>query len=407
MTWESIRADVRLALRQCRRAPLFAVLTVASLALGIGANSAMFGVVQAVLLRAAAIRRPRRADHDLERQHQELARRTIPCRRANYEAFKAAPSLAGVEGMYSFLTPVQIRVDGEPEPVIVSQVTPGMFSLLGRTPLIGRKFDDPGAPPGAVHQLSVLAAAVRRRIPPSIGQTLSLSAAPAPRNRIPIIGVMPQDFTFPYGSMLGGTGFTRSVTVDMWWPMSRQRDPRLVDQSGQPNRGDPLLRRGRTAAAWRLDRSRPRRSRGDRGAAAPRTIPDTNAGWGVTVRPLHEQAVGVAAAGAADPARRRRRRAADHLHQRRERAARALRRPRTRSRDPLGARRLAHTARSSRRSSKAACCRSPVGSSASASCCSPRAASSRSRRQPSAARRGVARMAGRPVRPRRSRSSPA
>jgi putative ABC transport system permease protein len=51
MTWDSLRADVRLALRQVRLAPFFAALIVASLALGIGANSAMVGVVQTVLLR--------------------------------------------------------------------------------------------------------------------------------------------------------------------------------------------------------------------------------------------------------------------------------------------------------------------------------------------------------------------
>ena len=48
MTWESISADL-LALRQCARAPLFTLLTAASLALGIGANSAIFSVAYAVL----------------------------------------------------------------------------------------------------------------------------------------------------------------------------------------------------------------------------------------------------------------------------------------------------------------------------------------------------------------------
>ena len=50
MTWDSIRRDIALAFRQFKRAPLFAALTVASLALGIGANAAIFAVVNSVLL---------------------------------------------------------------------------------------------------------------------------------------------------------------------------------------------------------------------------------------------------------------------------------------------------------------------------------------------------------------------
>ena len=233
MTVESIRRDVRLALRQSRRAPLFAALTIASLALGIGASSAMFGVVQAVLLEPLPYGDPA-ALITIWSDNTKGGEKNNPVSPANYEAFKAAPSLTGVQGMYSFVTPVQIRVGGEPEPVTVSQVTPGMLSLLGRTPVLGRRFDDPGAPPGAIISYQFW----QRRLggdPAVIGRTLAVSGAGS-AEPIPIIGVMPQDFTFPYGSMLGVSGFTRSVTVDMWWPISRERDPRLVDQSGQPNR---------------------------------------------------------------------------------------------------------------------------------------------------------------------------
>ena len=288
MNWETIRGDIRLALRAYRRSPLFAALTIASLALGIGANTAMFAVVQAVLLDPLPYREPGSLI-TIWSDNTKNNEKNNPVSPANYEAFRSAPSLERVEGLYSFLTPVQILLGAEPEPVVVSQVTPGMFSLLGRAPLLGRKFDDIGAPEGAVLSYQFW----QRRMgadPAVVGKTISLSGAGAAAV-IPIIGVMPEDFTFPYGSMLGSTGFTRSQVVDMWWPMSRQRDPRLVDATGAPNRNIHYfgvvgrLRDGATLARARADLEAIARQR-------ETDYPDTNKGWGVTVRPLHEQTVG-------------------------------------------------------------------------------------------------------------------
>jgi predicted permease len=77
----------------------------------------------------------------------------------------------------------------------------------------------------------------------------------------------------------------------MWWPMSVQRDPRLIDSTHQPNRSIHYFSViGRLAEGASLSRAR-----GDLAAIArQRAIdyPDTNKGWGVTVRPLHEQTVG-------------------------------------------------------------------------------------------------------------------
>ena len=286
MTFDSIRNDLRLAFRQYWRSPMFAALTVASLALGIGANSAMFAVVRGVLLQPL----PYKAPDSLVMiwsDNTKAGERTNPVSPANIEAFRAAPSLEQVEALYSFLTPVQVRLGSEPEPALASQVTPDMFALLGRKPLIGQTFSGKDAPLAAVlsHQFW------ERRMggdPAVIGRTLDITGAPAP---VLILGVMPKDFTFPYGSMLWTTGFTRGTTVDMWLPVTRARDPRLVDASGQPNRSIHYfgvvgrLREGATIERARNDLS---------AIAAQRAkdYPDTNAGWGVTVRPLHEQTVG-------------------------------------------------------------------------------------------------------------------
>lgn len=286
MTFESIRDDLRLSLRQCRRAPMFAVLTVASLALGIGANSAMFGVVRAVLLQPLPYHDPA-ALVMIWSDNTKAGEKANPVSPANVVAFRAAPAFEAVEALYSFLTPVQVRLGAEPEPALASQVTPDMFALLGRRPVIGQTFSDKGAPLGAVLSYQFW----QRRLggdPNVTGRTMSISGVPAP---VPIIGVMPENFTFPYGSMLGSTGFTRGLTVDMWFPVTRERDARLVDAAGQPNRSIHYFGViGRLRPGASVDQAR-----SDLAAiAAQRALdfPDTNAGWGVTVRTLHEQTVG-------------------------------------------------------------------------------------------------------------------
>ena len=93
MTWESISNDLRLAARQFRRAPLFAALTVASLALGIGANSAMFGVVNAVLLQPLPYKDPG-ALVMVWSDNVNASAPSNPVSPADFEGFKAAPSFA-------------------------------------------------------------------------------------------------------------------------------------------------------------------------------------------------------------------------------------------------------------------------------------------------------------------------
>lgn len=288
LSWDSIRRDLAYAMRQFGRTPGFAVLTVGSLALGIGASTAIFAVVHSVLLRPLPYEDPD-ALVTIWSHNTRNDEPNNPVSPANFEAFRSAPSLAAVEGLYSFLTPAQVRFDGEPEPVLISQITPGMFTLLGRSPAIGRTFGDSEAPDGAV----LSHAFWQRRFggdPDVIGRTMIVGGAGAAAT-VPILGVMPEDFTFPYGSMLAGTGFTRSVAVDMWWPISRQRDSRLVDATGQPNRAIHYFGVvARLAPGVTIERAR-----ADLETIATvraQTFPDTNEGWGVTVRPLHEQTVG-------------------------------------------------------------------------------------------------------------------
>ncbi|HYN09986.1 MAG TPA: ABC transporter permease [Vicinamibacterales bacterium] len=286
MSFEWLGADVRLALRQFRRTPLFALVTAATLALGIGANSAIFGVVYSVLWRPLPYADP----NSLVMIWSDNTRQSEPhnpVSPANVDAFRAAPSLGATEAMYSFLIPVQIRLGSEPEVIQGSAVTPGMLDLLGRVPMLGRMFQTGDTSPGIVLSHDFWQRRFNRD-PNVVGQTIEIVGAP---QRATILGVMPEDFVFPYRSMLGPTGFTRVQHADIWLPLTRAFDARLVDPSGQPNRNLHYLSVvARLKSGMSIERATADLSAiaSDRAAR----FPDTNNCWEVTVRPLHEQTVG-------------------------------------------------------------------------------------------------------------------
>jgi predicted permease len=286
MTWESILADTRLAVRQSRRRPLFAILTVACLAIGIGANSAIFSVVYAVLLRPLPYNAPDRL-MAIWSDNTKAGEPSNPVSPANYEAIRALPEFSGVEAMYSFLITAQVIIDADPEVVNISTVTPGMFALLGRQALHGRPLQ-----PGDPQSIAVISHQYwMRRFggdPNVVGRKVRASGAAVP---IEIAGVMPEGFVFPYRSMLGPSGFTRASQPDVWLPLTRAGEARLVDASGQPHRSIHFLAViGRLAPG--VTREEAARAVTALARQREQEFPDTNAGWGITVRPLHEQTVG-------------------------------------------------------------------------------------------------------------------
>ncbi len=286
MTWESILADVRLAVRQSRRSPLFAILTVACLAIGIGANSAIFSVVHAVLLRPLPYNAPDRL-MAIWSDNTKAGDPNNAVSPGNYEAIRALSEFSAVEGMYSFLVSNQVTIDTEPEPAVISTVTPGMFALLDRRALYGR-----GLQPGDTPAIAVVSYQYwTRRFgsdPNVVGRTVRAAGNPAP---ITIVGVMPEDFVFPYRSMLGPSGFIRATQPDVWLPLTRAGESRLVDNSGQPHRGIHFLSViGRLAPG--VSREKAAQALSDLAKKRESEFPDTNTGWGLTLRPLLEQTVG-------------------------------------------------------------------------------------------------------------------
>jgi len=130
MPWQALKMDLRYALRMFVRTPVFTGMTVLALALGIGANSAIFSVVNAVLLKPLPYASPDR----LVMVWNDNTREGIsqyPMSPANFLDVKAAAkTLDRMEMMYSFLTTPILRTNAGTEQMSASGTTPGMFEWI-------------------------------------------------------------------------------------------------------------------------------------------------------------------------------------------------------------------------------------------------------------------------------------
>ena len=145
--FDELRQDVRYALRALSRSPGFAVVAILTLGLGIGANTAIFSVVNAVLLRPLPYRDPASLVL-IETAPQTLAESWLTA--AWRERAQTVSDLAGFNGP----SPATLVAGGEPEQVQSAFVTWNFLSLLGVAPMAGRDFAEadafPGAPPVAL-----------------------------------------------------------------------------------------------------------------------------------------------------------------------------------------------------------------------------------------------------------------
>jgi putative ABC transport system permease protein len=283
MTWQALIMDLRYAMRMFVRTPVFTGMTVLALALGIGANSAIFSVVNAVLLRPLPYAEPER----LVMVWNDNTREGIPqypMSPANFLDVKAATrTLDRMEMMYSFLTTPTLSTNAGTEQMSAAGTTPGMFELLGRGAALGRSLQ-------STDRANVIVLSDgywRRRFggdPGIVGQQLMVEGQPTT-----VIGVMPPDFHFPLKSMLGPSGFSPSVEPDVWTPIDLT-DPRFV-QNGVPVRLPHYLSVvGRLAPGMTVEQARQEMI--GITARLAQEYPDINRGLSATVVSLHDQAVG-------------------------------------------------------------------------------------------------------------------
>ena len=191
-------SDLRFALRQMTKSPVFAVTGMLTLALGIGANTAVFSIVNAVLRYPAGVDHPERVAV-LHTRYSKMALDMAFVSAPTY-AFAASQKDLVEAAAIMQLTSFNINRDGRAEPVSASQVSSGWFEAYGARPILGRTFtaeeDQPNA--GAV---VVLSYGFWQRVfgghPDAVGRTLMLDQKP-----YRVIGVMRTDFAWPRRSAI-------------------------------------------------------------------------------------------------------------------------------------------------------------------------------------------------------------
>src|ERR1044072_3599866 len=193
---EAFLQDLRYAVRMLIKKPAFAALAVLALALGIGANSAIFSVVNAVLLRPLPFPAADKLVWVWDTQPQL---ETAPSSVADFldwrEQNQSFEYMAAFQDGNMFFD----RGEGN-EDIQVGLVTPDMFSLLRVSPILGRVFTEEETRRGHFRVALLSYALWKQRFGSDekiIGQTVTLSGFP-----YTIIGVMPAGFDFPNQSML-------------------------------------------------------------------------------------------------------------------------------------------------------------------------------------------------------------
>lgn len=256
--------DLRFSLRTMTRRPTLSVAIVASLALGIGGNTAIFSVLDGTILRPLPYDRPDELvqlwGSDTERG---LARFGVSLH--DYEDWRAGSRT--IEEMGAYVTRIG-NLTGSDVPVRATYglVTPSLFELLGVAPTLGRIFsseeNDPGRD-GVVLISHGLWASRFGGDPAVVGKTLVLDGAV-----LEIIGVMPETFYFT------------NPTVELWKPFGMRPDD-SGDRGGRWVRALGRLGDGETVQTAQTEMS-------TIGAALAEAYPESNADFDVFVEPQHE-----------------------------------------------------------------------------------------------------------------------
>ncbi|HEX5709186.1 MAG TPA: ABC transporter permease, partial [Pyrinomonadaceae bacterium] len=263
----TILQDLRYGFRLLRKRPGFTFVTVLTLALGIGANTAIFSVVNATLLRPLPYGEPERLmtvwQNDMKAgvEREDVSPANFLDYRERNQTFE---EMAAIEPYSHSLTG-----EGEPESFKSWLVTEGFFRVLGTGALHGRTFLPEEHQRGGARAVVISHGLWQRRFgadPALVGRQFVLNGRPHT-----VVGVMPPEFQYPEGR-------------EMWVP-------RVPSEGDAQMRGTAYLRAvGRLRPGVTVEQARADMGRVAAGLAEE--YPQTNGAMGVTLVPLPEQLTG-------------------------------------------------------------------------------------------------------------------
>ena len=267
--------DLKLALRLCLRHPVLSLAAIGSLALGIGANTAIFTVLNGSVLQPLPYADPDRVMVVWETRADNPRRAVAPANFLDWR--KSTTAFSGLAAFDDFSA--TLTGHGEAQRVRAASTSANFFDVLGVQARLGRVMvaddDRPGAP-----RVAVLTDGLWNRLfggsPNAIGQTMILNSIPHT-----IVGVLPPDFAMQMVGdsevwMTGDRGIPRSFPFP--GDITTVRDSHIIAVIGRlaPGFSREQAQAQVTAVMSELSTRHP----------------DTNAGLGAHVRPLHEEVVG-------------------------------------------------------------------------------------------------------------------
>jgi predicted permease len=208
---ETLLQNLRYTIRKLRKSPGFTAVADVTLALGIGANTAIFSVVNSVLLRPLPYKDDGRLVVILNNGHNPVAP-------ANFIDWRSQSQSFSQMGAAEYWTPNLTGTDN-PEKLWALHVTPDIFPMLGVQPLLGRMFLPEEQEAGKEHEVMLSYSLWQSHFagnPEIIGRSVALSG-----ETYTVVGVMPRDFKFaPFWA----------TKTDLWAPLAL--GSRLTDRGG-------------------------------------------------------------------------------------------------------------------------------------------------------------------------------
>ena len=268
--------DVRYGIRSLLKQPAFTAIAIATLALGIGANTAVFSVVNAVLLRPLPYDDPSRLVTIWE-QSPQRDMYEMPVSLANLRDWASQSSTFEQIAAYTF-TELNLTGNGEPARLLAVRSSANLFPIVGGRTVMGRTFNAEEDKEGADRVVVISNAVWRSRFgsdPQIVGRSLTLN-----NQSYSVVGVMAAGFQFPVG--FGYMGKVLNDPVDMYVP--------IVPGKNELRRGNfSFFAIGRLKPGVSIEQAR-----ADMTAIESRLeqqYPEGNTGIGVSLVPTYEQTV--------------------------------------------------------------------------------------------------------------------